>query len=342
MDNGCEEIIQSIRDMLTGNFDADGRTIMTAMGCYQDHEHGEEIMRACGEMLFDVVPQELKDQVELLMAQGEESGPQVLERAQACLAKGDAEGAVDVLLPLCDRLFKVGAGAASDDGQPCYFDLENIVEQVLLVDTMKPEQPLKPALLPFVRVYSLLAYALHEAGRYEDAVMWLQRALVWNPVQPHLYFEIAEAFKRMDQLDQAEAWIDRAYVLCTGPAELARWYRAKGFCAVERRELELAAAEFLFSTAFEQSPVVGSELEYMKATFDRDLADMDPAAVVEMLKEHNVPMGPNETALQALATSIQIARANDDVPTARECALRLYALTGDETVKTLLESLSEE
>ena len=80
----------------------------------------------------------------------------------------------------------------------------------------------------------------------------------------------------------------------------------------------------------------------MKATFDRDLSDMDPAAVVETLKEHNVPMGPNEAALQALATSIQIARANDDVPTARECALRLYALTGDETVKTLLESLSEE
>lgn len=342
MDNAYEEIVQSIRETLTGNFDVDGRTIMTAMGRYQDHEHGEEIMRACGEMLLDVVPQELKDQVELLMEQGEESGPRVLEEAQARLAKGDAEGAVDALLPLCNRLFEVGAGSVSDDGQLCYFDLDNIVEQVLLVDTMKPEQPLKPALLPFVRVYSLLAYALHEAGRYEDAVMWLQRALVWNPVQPHLYFEIAEGFKRMEQVDQAEAWVDRAYVLCAGPAELARWYRAKGFCAVERKEFELAAAEFLFSTAFEQSPVVGSELEYMKATFDRDYTQMDRGAVVDALREHGIPMGPNEAALQALATSIQIARANDDVPTARECALRLYALTGDETVKTLLESLSGE
>ncbi len=291
---------------------------------------------------------------------------------------------------LLEQLFEVGKDAVEDDeAQPTYFDLDNIVEQVLLVDTMKPERELKPTLLPFVHTYALCAFALHAEGRYEEAATWLQRALVWNPVQPHLYFEISEAFKKMGRFDQADAWIDRAYVVCADPLALARWYRAKSFCAVEREEYGLAAAELLFSTAFEQSPAVTSELEYLKTERGQDFTDMDretvvrtlqeqaaaellfstafeqsPAVtseleylktergqdftdmdretVVRTLQEHHLPLGPNEAALQALATSVAIARENGDLPTARECALRLYGLTGDDSAKELYDSLVEE
>ena len=291
------------------------------------NEDFEKIMEAARQQLTD----------------GEAPAPRAMAEAERCLSRGDAKAAVELLLPLCEQLFEVGKHAVEDDeAQPTYFDLDNIVEQVLLVDTMKPERELKPTLLPFVHTYALCAFALHAEGRYEEAATWLQRALAWKPVQPHLYFEISEAFKKMGRFDQADAWIDRAYVVCADPLALARWYRAKSFCAVEREEYELAAAELLFSTAFEQSPAVTSELEYLKTERGQDFTDMDRETVVRTLQEHHLPLGPNEAALQALATSVAIARENGDLPTARECALRLYGLTGDDSAKELYDSLVEE
>ena len=107
-------------------------------------------------------------------------------------------------------------------------------------------------------------------------------------------------------------------------------------------EYELAAAEFMFSLFFEQSPVALAEVMYMKLERGVDYTDMDINQAVSILERENVAIGATRTVQAILAASMELALANDDPNTAIECAADLYALTGNEEVKTTIKKLLDE
>ena len=50
-----DEIMKSITQGLTGDFDTDRQYLMNQMGNYKDHDLGKEIVRACGRLLYSIL-----------------------------------------------------------------------------------------------------------------------------------------------------------------------------------------------------------------------------------------------------------------------------------------------
>lgn len=147
---------------------------------------------------------------------------------------------------------------------------------------------------------------------------------------------------RASGVDAADEWQDRAYPYVASPSSMARWYRAKGFCSIERGDLELAAAEFVFSCVFEPSVMAESEIQYMRGRFDVDYSSMEVEEAMGVLDRNGVPIGPSDLACGVLANGVQLALDAGEVGIARECLADLYDLTGDEELVGLLEQLDEE
>lgn len=103
---------------------------------------------------------------------------------------------------------------------------DRLVEAAKLIDAGKPKAALKD-LEKYVRDFPaspdgwvLLGRALHETARFDEALEKLRRATELPGSLPLAAFHAARACDRLDKLDEAFAWIDRA--LETGFEDWAR------------------------------------------------------------------------------------------------------------------------
>lgn len=330
-DSTFDEIMSSITSELTGDSDHDRTYLVEVSETYKDHPLAQEILRAIGRLLYDALPPENRDEINQIMDNELAAGAGVLDEAAFQAKSGNIKKALEILEPYALKLQEEAEnGAFADDSVNCYFDLDDSFQQLLLEITLRPEKTIRPVLFPFARTFTLLGGILYEDHCHDEAIMWLERAVKWNPTDCGSYFEIAENYKIKKDFDQAEIWHDKAYPFLSTPTELARWYRAKGFCAIERGELELAAAEFMVSLAYEPSQLAMSEILYIKMQYGEDYTNMDMDQAVFVVSNHELPIGPAEEIVDAWIIFYKLATANEQNDLAQYCIKMLVALTHDE------------
>ncbi len=342
MDNELDHIIEGIESGLTGDFEIDATMLQNAMEQFKDHPAATEIARECGRILYEILPEDRKDDLHSAMEQDLDPYFKTMEHAFGLLHQGDAQAALDEILPLCKQ-FREGEdqGLFGDDAVNRYFNLDSLVQHMMAALSISEGQELRIAPLPFAKAYSVCASALFECGRHDEAITWLEKALRWNPFQPFYYFEISENHKAMSRFDLADQWDDRAYPYVADAIALARWYRAKGFCSVERGEAELAAAEYLVSMAYHPTEAALNEIAYIEERFGMDFSDMELEDAASALENRGVPVGASANALEALAETLRMALSHEDPELARDIASDLYDLTFDPHVADLLDELDE-
>ena len=143
----------------------------------------------------------------------------------------------------------------------------------------------------------------------------------------------------MEALNEA---LDAARPYVRDAAGMAKFHREKAFYLVETGNYELAAAYLVFSTVFENSNLVGSELMYLKRECGADFTGMTVDEATAILEKSGETYLPDEGTLAALSSIIGIALKHDDAQTATRAAIDLYELTGDEDVKQLAMQLMGE
>lgn len=61
-----DEIMKNITRGLSGNFKTDREYLQEQMEKYKDHELGKEIIRACGRILYEILPEDKKKSLQRL------------------------------------------------------------------------------------------------------------------------------------------------------------------------------------------------------------------------------------------------------------------------------------
>lgn len=330
-DSTFDEIMSSITSKLTGDPEHDYAYLVETSEQYKDHPLAQEILRAVGRLLCDVLPPDVRDEIFQYLDNNMAAGTSVLDEATFQAKSGNIKKALEILEPYAHKLQEdAESGLFADDSVNCYFNYDDSFQQLLLELILQPEKTIRPAMLPFTRTFALLGGILYEDHRHDEAITWLERAIKWNPTDCGSYFEIAENYKVKKDFDQAEIWHDKAYPFLATPTDLARWYRAKGFCAIERGELELAAAEFMVSLAYEPSQLAMSEILYIKMQYGEDYTNMDMDQAVFVVSNHELPIGPAEEVVDAWIIFYKLATANEQNDLAEHCLKMLVALTHDE------------
>ena len=326
-----DEIMDEIFLQLNGDAKHDIESLMSAAEKYKDHEYGKEITRAIGRKIYDVLPAERREELDVIMQSHGDASENVLNETMLAIQKGDMSKALSIIEPYALKLKECHQkGICTEDAESVYYDFDSIVQYIFAAETIDTDKEIRPAIEPFAQTFGLYAAILYEVGRHEDAIEWLKRAIRWNPMAPQYYFELADNYKVLGDMQAARKVCDEVFDCITNAGELARWYRDRGFISIETGNYELAAAEFRYSTLFEPSANAMAELLYIKQGYGEDYTDMDIEKAAEILAANEIPLNVPERTFGLLIAIYDLLMEQGEQEIASQVAASIYSLTDED------------
>ena len=343
-DKTFDEIMETIAMGLTSDASHDVAYLREQMEVYKDHPLSKEILRACGRLLWDALPEEKKAELTNMMDNHRDSAQAVIDEATFNMKQGNPAKALQLIEPLAQKYDElIASGWNKDDTESVYFDFSTAIEGYVWRAHNDEQRSIRPASEPYATVYFMYGSALYEAGRFEEALAALQKAIRWNPANPILRFELGENYKRLGDMDAYERILNETHPYLATTQDMARFHRSKGFLLIERAQYELAAAHLMFSLAYEHSQVALSEVMYIKMARGEDYTGMTPKDALNVLDrtgELDLAL-PDRKTINAMAQYMFEMIDRGEIEESAKVAGEIYQLTGDDRVGELAKKLTE-
>ena len=341
--NTYDAIMDEITQGLTGDPQHDGKYLMEQSEKYKDHEFGQEIVRACGRLIWETLPEDTKAELSSTIENHNTGREAVFREVLFNVQNGNPENACRLLEPLIqefDECIEAGIDMSDSVSEKC--DFANIREYTMYLIAFQPEKDVRPTMEDYTQAYALYGQVLFELHRHEEAIDALTKALIWDPVSTSVLFEIGENYKVLEDMDSFIAYTDKAYPYIFTAVGMARYHRNKGFYGIETGKYEKAAAHFLVSTIFEQTPLAMSELMYMKQQFGADYTDMDIEIAASILEKNEEKITISGEGIAANQSVLNLALEQEDEQLAVEVLYDIWKTTMDDEAKELLDKLVGE
>lgn len=339
-----DEIMEKITEGLTGDFETDEKYLDQQAEIYRDHPLRKEIIRACGRLLFQLMPEEKKNNVNEILQKEELSVDSTLEEVRFNMYKENYDKAESLIVPLVRKLDDLyDAGLFKDDSVSMYFSFYEVFEELLYIFHNKPKKDLRLSEIPYAQVYSLYGSLLIDLERYEEANKMLEKAIRWNPSNAGIAFEYIETFKLMGDMDKAFELTKDVFKIAFYPDDLARCYRNLAFYFVEKELWQEAIGCYIYSQQFDpDSKQVPAELYYISEKIKAPIKSPDMEELRQYSQKQGFPLGPDTDIL-----GLSYAYGKDFVDKKEYSAARyfleiFYHLTDDEEVKEILDTLPSE
>lgn len=287
-----DTIMKEITSGLSGDPKTDIAYLQEQMENYKEHEYSKEIIRACGRLLYEAMPDDMKAELADAIDKDGKGFDAALEEIRFCIYKKELDKALRLMQALVDKYEKLDMYA--DDEVSAYFDFSEFFEEILFKQINNPEKDVRRAQIGYSEMYLLYGSLLFELKRYDDAEEVLRKAMRWNPSSARIAFEHAETYKVRGMMDEYVNATRDIFKIAFRPADLARCYRNMGYYFVEKGEYQTAVCCEIFSLQFDKSDMVQSELYYI-STQDKTV-NIDPD--IEMIKKCfaviDIPFGPDD------------------------------------------------
>lgn len=290
-----EAIMTSITAGLSGDSKTDIKYLQEQSEKYKDHEYGKEIVRACGRLMYQALPDDKKEQL------GKDFG-KISMGFDATLDEirfNMYEKRLDVALKLMEATVQKyeEMNMYEDDAVSEYYCFREPMEEILYRQYNEPEKDIRRAQVDYAEMYLLYGSLLIELNRLEDASAALDKAKRWNPAYARLAFEHAESYKMRGLLEDFARFTRDTFKYAYRPEDLARCYRNMSYYFVEKKEYKAAVCCLMFSAQFAKSEIVNSELYYIS----QEMGEMyNPSGdeIEECFKKYDIPFGPEEEMLK--------------------------------------------
>ena len=335
-----QEIIRGITAGLKGDFQEDCKYLLDKMKEYKDHEYGTEIVRACGRLLQDLAPDDMKKDLIETMHQEVHNyflGLQtVAEEARFNIYKKNWPKALELIESVVDNLENEFL-TFDDDKVSEYHFFHNILEEIIYKELFKPTKEVRAIPEDYAEIYYLYGAILFELKRYDEAEAALKKALRINPVRTDIISELTEVYKIKKEWDEYLI-LSRRMLDCSYTSEsVAKALRNLGYYYSEQREFDTAVAVYLFSNQFEQSYLVNSELMYIQQQTGKQIVPPSQEEMRQIFSMHDIPMGANKDVLGIAYTLAVEAEKQDIKDAARFFYNVVFDLTGDEEIRKRIE-----
>lgn len=335
----------SIMHKITGGLSGDSATdiayLKGQMEEYKNHELGKEIIRACARLMYDLIPEDKKKELERAINNDASGTEATLEEVRFNIYKKDFNKALRIMEALVTKIEALNA--FEDDAVSEYHDFEEWFEEILYQYRSKTEKDLRRAQIPYREIYLLYGALLVELKRIPEAREALKKGLRWNPVCFRMMSEYIETYKMTGDLEQFIVLTKEAFKIAFRSTDLARCYRNFGYYFVEKKLWSEAIACNLLSLQYDnESKAAQSELYYINSATDGEIAEPSLDQVKEYSEKYGFPMGPDRDIL-GLSYAYGKHFLEENEPNAARYFLSItYDLTGDSDIKEIIEKLPQE
>ncbi len=330
-----EEIIQSIRDGLSGEYGVDMAYLEGQVSKYKNHEDSAEIENAIAEIAYEILPEDKKLEVAKMMYMDGKRLDAVMNEAIQLINDKKQEEA----FKLTEDLYTKIRISYRETEEKMYLSLRNPLEHQLYLYFYQPTKRLERPPFDLSRMVMLHGYNLLEAGKPEDAVAVLEDAVRFNPLNTDAYFEMAECYKYMKQNADLLGCTKEILSIATSPEEISRCYCNLGFYCVEEKDYDSAVCFYYESLIYAKNPIVTAELMHIREQTGKKLSPPSRTQVNAAFEKYDLKPGANEEILGVVAALAKGMLEDGDTERGKIYLRILYSLTNDPDVKKHLDSL---
>ena len=337
-DKEFDKIMSEINSGLTGEPEKDMAFLNEQTNKYKDHKYGKEIIRACGRLMYDVMPDDVRKKLEKLTEDYSSRIDDSLSQAEQFLFKKDFDKALKVIE---DLIFELDENQPyRDDEVSEYYNFEEYFEEVLFKELNNPEKEIRRVPVPYTRIYNMYGYTLYELNKFDEAKKCLEIGLGWNPVSFKLMSEYCEILKVKGDLENFFKLTINAFKLAFRPQSVARCFRNLGYYFAEKELYSEAKAAYIMSLQFERdSEQALKELYYVDEKTNHELEKPPIEKVKEYSEEYGFPIGADLNVLNLAFEKGKEGLEKRNPGLARYFFTILYDLTNDPDIKAALDKL---
>jgi tetratricopeptide (TPR) repeat protein len=341
MDNKeFDRIMHDITSGLTGDPKNDVPYLMEQCEVYKDHEMGKEIVRACGRLVYEIIPDDKKNELNKVIKNDNTGTESILEEVRFNIYKQNYEKALSLIEPLVCQLDE--ESPYQDDQVSEYHTFFETFEEVLYGFRYKPEKDLRNAPVPLAEIYLLYGSLLVDLKRIEEAQEAFKKALHWNPVSFMITSEYVETYKVLGDYDTFFKLTIDAFKIAFHPQDVARCFRNLGFYFVEKELYAEAIATYLMSLQYEKdSKQAQSELYYINSKTEGNIKQPSMDDLTHYSEKYGFPMGADQDILGLSFSYGQHFYKEKAMEAAKYFLGITYGLTEDPEIKKLLDNISE-
>ena len=337
-DNELDKILSEINSGLTGDSEKDMAFLNEQGNKYKDHKYGKEILRACGRLMYDVMPDDARKKLEKVADDYSSKINDSLNQAEQFLFKKDFNKALKLIE---DLIFELDENQPyRDDEVSEYYNFEEYFEEVLFKKLNSPEKEIRRVPVPYTRIYNMYGYTLYELDKFDEAKKCLEIGLGWNPVSFKLMSEYIEILKIKGDLENFFKLTINAFKIAFRPQNVARCFRNLGYYFAEKELYSEAKAAYIVSLQFERnSEQALNELYYVDEKTNHKIEKPPIEKFKEYSEQYGFPIGADLNVLN-LAYQCGIKSLENNNPNgARYFFSILYDLTHDPEIKAALDKL---
>lgn len=335
-----DEIMRKITSGLTGNAKIDIKYIQTQMEEYKNHDLSTEILRACGRIMAELLPTDVKTDFSRVINNDLKGISETLDEVRFNVYKKNLEKAdklIANLVKMADEypMFK-------DDSQSQYFCFHEFFEEILYVDFFQPKKDLRRSNLPFDEIYLQQGSLLFEEKKYMEARAALEKSRKWNPVNLSIAFEYIETFKVTGEIEKFAKLTKDAFKFAFRSADIARCARNLGYYYTEIGKYDVAIVCYFYSLSYDrESKNAQSELYYIQNKTGEKTVNPSKEMFDEITSKYKLPF---ESTNRIIGMSIAYGKhAVEQKQT--EAAIYFfeiaYGLTEDEELKEVIDHLND-
>lgn len=270
MEERFDKIIEEITSKLSGDNEKDLKYLHEMCEQYKNHKYAKEIIRALSRLMYDMLPDDSRNEIDRLVKNQEQSYSSVIEEVRFNIYKRDFNKALSIIEPFINTIEE--GHLFENDNASIFFTFNELFEEVLYREINKPEKDVRRATTPYSQLYFLYGSLLVEMEKTEEAASALEKALRWNPCDSQIRFEYIETFKMRKMLTEYQEQVSEAFKYIYRPEFLARGYRDFGYYFIEKKMYAEALTMYQLSLEFDkENKNAISELYYIEQTVGKEV-----------------------------------------------------------------------
>ncbi|WP_297979911.1 hypothetical protein [uncultured Methanobrevibacter sp.] len=205
----------------------------------------------------------------------------------------------------------------------------------------KKELRLIPYSKPLFDLYYIYGSLLAEKSRFDEAEVYLKRALKINPISSKALLELADIYKlRTVTFNRFFLLTMEALKYAYSLKDIAKAYRNIGYYYLEEYNLEVSAVFYNHSLKFENNKNAIKELDYISSRGVDFIIDDEKS--LEIIKSKNVQEDVNPFILDSLETLSSYFHSRGFLNQALYFYRIMYELTNDPLVFDMINRLQNK
>ena len=330
MDN--QTIIDEIKSNLTHNKETDVSYLQTELIVFRTLNN-DEVVAALEQLLFSYLSKEEK-------AEYDQKTHEILsvryDDYQNCLElikENKLDDASKILVRLIKTYEKIENVKTFN-----YYDFEQLIEYIIITKSVDNAKKLNVKRYPEPITYYCYQLALIyiKQNNLNDAKIYLEKALKFNPASMYVREELANVYLSLDLINDAKNLCEQSLKMAYSKDLLSYFYQVLGLCYYRLSQYDIALACLYASIDFKEDSDVE---ELIASIIDKHNTSISHQEVITLLSSKSINYGPNKTLLNACCDFIKYLKQIKDFDDLKYLCIILYELTDQEEYSQELQKV---